>query len=48
MSMTLRRLSAELGLTTCTAETAGTDGIAGITGWQGLLPNDPGYLTSDT
>ena len=48
MSMTLRRLSAELGLTTCTAKTAGTDGVAGITGWQGLLPNDPGYLTSDT
>jgi hypothetical protein len=46
--MTLRRLSAELGLTTCTAKTAGTDGVAGITGLQGLLPNDPGYLTSDT
>ena len=48
MSVTLRRLSAELGLKTCTAKTAGTDGVAGITGLQGLLPNDPVYLTSDT
>jgi hypothetical protein len=48
MSVTLRGLSAELGLRTCTAKTAGTDGVAGITGLQGLLPNDPGYLTSDT
>ena len=48
LSVTMRRLSAELGLTTCTAKTAGTDGVAGITGLQGLLPNDPGYLTSDT
>jgi hypothetical protein len=48
MSMTLRRLSAELGLKTCTTTTASTDGIAGITGWQGFLPDDPGYLYSDT
>src|SRR5689334_12266464 len=48
MSVTLRGLSAELGLKTCTAETAGTDGVAGITGQQGLLPNDPGYLYSDS
>ena len=48
MSMTMRRLSAELGLKTCTTTTASTDGIAGITGWQGLLPNDTGYLYSDT
>jgi len=48
MSVTLRSLSSELGLKTCTAKTAGTDGVAGITGFQGLLPNDPGYLTSDT
>ena len=48
MSMTLRRLSAELGLKTCTTTTASTDGIAGITGWQGFLPNDLGYLQSDT
>ena len=48
MSMTLRRLSAELGLATCTAKAASTDGVAGITGWQGFLPNDPGHLQSDT
>ena len=48
MSVTLRRLSAELGLKTCTAKTASTDGVAGITGWQGFLPNDPGYVHSDT
>ena len=48
MSVTLRRLSAELGLRTCTAKTASTEGVAGITGWQGFLPTDPGYLYSDT
>jgi hypothetical protein len=48
ISVALHRLSAELGLKTCTATTASTDGIAGITGWQGFLPNDPGYLYSDT
>jgi hypothetical protein len=47
MSVTLRSLSAELGLKTCTTTTASTDGIAGITGWQGFLPNDPGYIYSD-
>jgi hypothetical protein len=48
LSATLRRLSAELGLKTCSTSTAGTDGVAGITGQQGMLPNDPGYLLSDT
>ena len=48
MSVTLRSLSSELGLKTCSTTTASTDGIAGITGWQGFLPNDPGYLNSDT
>ncbi len=48
MSVTLQRLSTELGLKTCTTKTASADGIAGITGWQGFLPNDPGYLYSDT
>jgi len=48
LSVTMRRLSAELGLKTCTTTTASTDGIAGITGWQGFLPNDRGYLYSDT
>jgi hypothetical protein len=48
LSVTMRRLSAELGLKTCTTTTASTDGIAGITGWQGFLPNDLGYLQSDT
>ena len=48
MSVTLRGLSTELGLRTCTAKTASTEGVAGITGWQGFLPNDPGYLYSDT
>ena len=40
LSVTMRRLSAELGLKTCTTTTASSDGIAGITGWQGFLPND--------
>jgi hypothetical protein len=44
----LRELSAALGLTTCTATTAGADGIAGITDERGMLPNDPGYLYFDT
>ena len=48
MSVTLRGLSAELGLKTCTAKTAGTDGVAGITAGQGLLPHDPGYLYSNS
>lgn len=48
MSVTLRKLSTELGLKTCTADTAATDGVAGITGWRGFLPNDPGYLRSET
>jgi hypothetical protein len=48
MSVTLQRLSAELGLRTCTTSTASTDGIAGITGPRGFLPNDPGYLHCDT
>ncbi len=48
LSVTLRELSTELGLKTCTGETAGTDGVEGITGLRGFLPNDPGYLHSDT
>ncbi len=48
LSVTLQRLSAELGLKTCTITTASADGVPGITGWQGFLPNDPGYLYSDT
>jgi hypothetical protein len=48
MSATLRRLSAELGLKTCTTTTAGTDGVAGITGQQGMLPNDPAFSLSNT
>ncbi len=48
MTVTLRRLSVELGLTTCTAETAGIDGVAGVTGRHGMLPNDPSYLYSNT
>ena len=47
LSVTLQRLSSELALETCTTTTASTDGIAGITGSQGFLPNDPGYLLSD-
>jgi len=46
MSLSLRKLSAELGLKTCTAKTAGTGDVIGITGRQGMLPNDPGYLYS--
>ena len=46
LTVTLRRLSTELGLKTCTTTTAGIEGIAGITGSQGFLPNDPGYLLS--
>ena len=46
MSLSLRRLSAELGLKTCSAKTAGTEDVIGITGRQGMLPNDPGYLYS--
>jgi hypothetical protein len=45
-TVTLRKLSIELGLKTCTTATAGTDGIAGITDLRGFLPNDPGYLRS--
>jgi hypothetical protein len=48
ISVTLRMLSAQLGLKTCTAKTAGADGVAGITARQGMLPNDPGYLYSDS
>jgi hypothetical protein len=44
LSVTLQRLSTELGLRTCTAKTAGTEGISGITDSQGFLPNDPGHL----
>lgn len=46
ISRSLRRLSAELGLKTCSAKTAGTEDVIGITGRQGMLPNDPGYLYS--
>ena len=46
MSLCLRRLSAELGLKTCSAKTAGPEDVIGITGQQGMLPNDPGYLYS--
>jgi hypothetical protein len=46
LAVTLRRLSTELGLKTCTTTTAITDGIAGITDSRGFLPNDPGYLRS--
>ncbi len=38
--------AAELGLKTCSAKTAGTEDVIGITGRQGMLPNDPGYLYS--
>ena len=48
MSLSLRKLSAELGLKTCTAKTAGTGDVIGITGRQGMLPNDPGYLYSSS
>jgi hypothetical protein len=44
---TLRKLSTQLGLLTCTAATAGTHGIAGITDTRGFLPNDPAYLRSN-
>jgi hypothetical protein len=37
MSVTLRRLSAELGLKTCTAKTAGTDGIDVIEAMHAIL-----------
>lgn len=47
LTATLRRLSAELGLKSCTSATAGTDGIAGITDARGFLPNDPSYLRSN-
>jgi hypothetical protein len=47
MSLSLRKLSAGLGLKTCSAKSAGTEGVVGITGRQGMLPNDPGYLYSD-
>lgn len=46
ISLSLRQLSAELGLKTCSAKTAGTEDVVGITGRQGMLPNDPGYLYS--
>jgi hypothetical protein len=46
MSLCLRKLSAGLGLKTCSDKTAGADGVVGITGRQGMLPNDPGYLYS--
>ncbi len=48
LSVNLRRLSVALGLKTCTSKTEGTDGVAGITGRRGFLPNDPGYLRSST
>jgi hypothetical protein len=48
MSLFLRQLSAELGLKTCSATTAGTEDVIGITGQQGMLPNDPGYLYSSS
>ncbi|HME48710.1 hypothetical protein [Mycobacterium sp.] len=48
LSVMMQRLSTELGLQTCNAKTAGTDDVAGITGWRGFLPNDPGYLQSGT
>jgi hypothetical protein len=47
MSVSLRALSAELGLKTCSAKTAGTQDVIGITGRRGMLPNDLGYLYSD-
>ena len=47
MSLSLRKLSAELGLKTCSAKTAGAEDVIGITGRRGMLPNDPGYLYSD-
>jgi hypothetical protein len=46
VSLALRKLSAELGLKTCSAKSAGTEDVVGITGRQGMLPNDPGYLYS--
>jgi hypothetical protein len=48
VSLALRKLSAELGLKTCSAKTAGTEDVVGITGRRGMLPNDPGYLYSDS
>ena len=48
MSLSLRELSAGLGLKTCSAKSAGTEDVAGITGRRGMLPNDPGYLYSDS
>lgn len=48
LTMILRRLSIELGLKTCTAKTAGSEDVAGITGRRGFLPNDPSYLQSST
>lgn len=46
MTATLRKLSTDLGLTSCTTATAGAHGIPGITDAQGFLPNDPDYLRS--
>ena len=45
-SVSLRKLSAGLGLKTCSAKTASTEDVIGITGRRGMLPNDPGYLYS--
>ena len=47
MSLSLRKLSAGLGLKTCSAKTASAEDVIGITGRRGMLPNDPGYLFSD-
>ena len=41
MSLSLRKLSAELGLKTCSAKTAGTEDVIGITGRRGCYPTTP-------
>ena len=46
LTATLRKLSTDLGLESCTTATAGTNGIAGITDTRGFLPGDPAYLRS--
>ena len=44
LSAILQRFSTDLGVQTCTVNSEGADGVAGITDRRGFLPYDPAYL----
>lgn len=48
LSDTLRRLTARIGLPTCTVENKGANGIPGLTDRNGFLPRDPSRIVDQT